>query len=151
MEAVLKKLGYKNGMSVLLENLPEDIKENIEMAITKSDLNVEKENYDFIMFFAKEMKVLDKERERLSKAIGKDGRLWIIYPKKSSKKYKSDLSRDVLWSVFGEFGFEPVSNFSVDEDWSALRFRKAEEIGKMKRKVFASEEGKNKGAMNAES
>ncbi|MCA6078303.1 YdeI/OmpD-associated family protein [Fulvivirga sedimenti] len=47
---------------------------------------------------------------------------WIAYPKKSSS-IKSDLSRDIIWGILGADGLAPVSQISIDDDWSALRIR----------------------------
>ena len=45
-------------------------------------------------------------------------------PKGSSKKYRSQIDRDHGWDVLGSEGFEPVRMVAIDEDWSALRFRR---------------------------
>jgi hypothetical protein len=58
-----------------------------------------------------------------------DGLLWVSYPKKSSK-IATDISRDVAWEVMKEFGLQPVFQISIDETWSALRFRPTERVGK---------------------
>jgi hypothetical protein len=52
-----------------------------------------------------------------------DGILWFCYPKKSSKKYKSELSRDFGWKVLNDSGLDGIRLVSIDEDWSAFRFR----------------------------
>ena len=62
-------------------------------------------------------------------SITYDGVLWISYPKRSSK-VKTDLSRDVGWDVVANAGLRPVTQVSVDETWSALRFRPLEQVGK---------------------
>ena len=54
-----------------------------------------------------------------------DAILWFAYPKGSSKKYKSEIDRDNGWNVLGQEDFEPVRMVAIDEDWSALRFRRA--------------------------
>lgn len=142
MEKVLKKLGFKEGMASSLENIPDYLRDEL-VNIVGEDLK-EAGPYDFTMYFCLNLEDLKKDKERLHNNLNNDSRLWIVYPKKSSKKYRSNLSRDILWGEFGEFGMEPVSNFAVDEDWSAIRFRKVEDIGRMKRKVFSSKEGKEK-------
>jgi len=58
-----------------------------------------------------------------------DGLLWISYPKQSSK-VESDLSRDALWKLPGETGLRPVTQISIDQTWSALRYRPGELVGK---------------------
>ena len=62
-----------------------------------------------------------------------DAVIWFAYPKGTSKKYKSEINRDNGWQVLGEGGFEPVRMVAIDEDWSALRFRRVEHIKTMTR------------------
>jgi hypothetical protein len=62
-----------------------------------------------------------------------DAVVWFAYPKGSSKKYKSQLSRDHSWKALGAEGFEPVRMVAIDEDWSALRFRREGFIKNMTR------------------
>ena len=57
----------------------------------------------------------------------------MIYPKGTSKKYKCEFNRDSGWPALGAGGYEPVRMVAIDEDWSALRFRKAEKIKSMTR------------------
>ena len=66
-------------------------------------------------------------------ALVEDGLLWFAYPKKSSKKYRSDVGRDDSWQALGDLGFEAVRQIAIDEDWSALRFRQARFIKSMTR------------------
>ncbi len=44
-----------------------------------------------------------------------------------------DFNRDTGWAVLGAAGFEGVRAVAIDEDWSALRFRRAEFIKKLTR------------------
>jgi hypothetical protein len=62
-----------------------------------------------------------------------DAVVWFAYPKGSSKKYKSQIDRDHGWNVLGKEGFEPVRMVAIDQDWSAVRFRRAAFIKKMTR------------------
>lgn len=137
METVLKKLGYKEGQSVAVVNLPEDLTVDIiEYLTAQGALSEEKlhrdlsQKVDFVLFGALSAKELEGQEKALAQSILPEGRLWILYPKKSSKKYKSDLSRDLLWDLLGSFDFEPVSQFAVNEDFSAIRFRPFTEIKK---------------------
>jgi hypothetical protein len=58
----------------------------------------------------------------------------MAYPKGSSKKYKASINRDSGWESLGQHGFEGVRQVALDENWSALRFRKVEFIKVMTRK-----------------
>ena len=45
--------------------------------------------------------------------------LWIAYPKCN----RADISRDTLWPMVSLYGMRPIAQVSVDDAWSALRFR----------------------------
>jgi hypothetical protein len=68
-----------------------------------------------------------------SKACPGDAIVWFAYPKGTSKRYTCDFNRDTGWDVLGRLGFEPVRQVALDEDWSALRFRRAEFIQSLRR------------------
>jgi hypothetical protein len=78
-----------------------------------------------------------KEIDALAKAIARkasgDAIVWFAYPKGSSKQYACEFNRDSGWTATGAAGFEPVRMVAIDEDWSALRFRRAEFIKTMTR------------------
>ena len=59
--------------------------------------------------------------------------VWFAYPKGTSKRYRSEINRDTGWQALGRAGFEPVRAVAIDEDWSALRFRRVEFIKTMTR------------------
>ena len=62
-----------------------------------------------------------------------DAVIWFAYPKGTSKKYRSQINRDNGWNALGLEGFEPVRMVAIDEDWSAVRFRRAGFIKNMTR------------------
>jgi hypothetical protein len=51
-----------------------------------------------------------------------------IYPKGTSKRYKCDFNRDTGWNALKAAGFDTVRAVAIDEDWTALRFRRVEYI-----------------------
>ncbi len=54
-------------------------------------------------------------------AARRDDLVWVAYPK--GGKLDTDLSRDSLAAALREQGLRPVRQVSIDEVWSALRFR----------------------------
>ncbi len=58
-----------------------------------------------------------------------DGLLWICYPKGGSR-VKTDLNRDILWEEMKKYKLAGVAMVSVDNVWSAMRFRPAENVRK---------------------
>ena len=78
-----------------------------------------------------------EEIEGLAKAIGEkaegDAIVWMAYPKGSSKRLKCDFNRDTGWLPLRTAGFGSVRQVAIDEDWSALRFRRVEFIKRVTR------------------
>jgi hypothetical protein len=105
----------------------------------------------FVLAFVRSRKEVDERSGRLANALGGDDPvLWVAYPKKSSKRYASDVSRDDSWQALGDLGFEPVRQVAVDDDWSALRFRRTGEIKTLTRSRALSAEGRQRLAARAE-
>ena len=100
----------------------------------------------FAMAFVVTQAELDAASALLAAACEGDAVLWMVYPKGSSKRYRCEFNRDSGWPVLGAAGFEPVRMVAIDEDWSALRFRKVEHIKTMARQPAGaiSEAGRRK-------
>jgi hypothetical protein len=88
---------------------------------------------DFSLAFVMTQKEVDTLGPQVAQKTKGDAVVWFAYPKGSSKKYKSQINRDNGWAVMGKAGFEPVRMVAIDEDWSALRFRRVEFIKTMTR------------------
>lgn len=82
----------------------------------------------FAMAFAQTLAERDALSAQMAQATQGDAVVWLAYAKASSKHLRSEFTRDSGWAVLGAAGFEPVRQVAVDEDWSALRFRRAEFI-----------------------
>ena len=87
----------------------------------------------FALAFVMTQAQLDAASKSLAAACDGDAILWMVYPKGTSKKYRCEFNRDSGWPALGAAGFEPVRMVAVDEDWSALRFRRVEHIKTMTR------------------
>lgn len=144
MDKVLKRLGYKAGDRSLVTRAPEELQEALTKPMQPAPDAQIRGAYAFLMVFVKSMAEFTVIKNSLAEATAPQGRLWVCYPKKSSKKHRSDLSRDLLWPQMGGLGFEPVSQYAVDEDWSAIRFRPVREIKKMVRLAAATQEGRER-------
>jgi hypothetical protein len=130
-EATLaKKLRMQSGQRVLILNQPPGYMELL--GDLPDDVTVSHEpegEYDLVHLFVKNSTDLKHLLPVALKAVEYDGLFWISYPKQSSK-VQTDLNRDVLWELMMETDLRPVTQVSVDQVWSALRFRPAERVGK---------------------
>ena len=137
MQALLKKLNYKSESPVHLLFVPEELSElpAYLSASTRiiTSLENDKSSVVFAMVFATKLEVLEPAVHTLAPLLEGDALLWICYPKGSSKRYRCDFNRDTGWQVCGQYNLEPVRQVAVNEDWSALRFRKTQFIKQLTR------------------
>jgi hypothetical protein len=82
----------------------------------------------FGLAFAMTQAQLDRASKLLASATEGDAVLWFAYPKGTSKRYTCEFNRDAGWSVIRAAGFDSVRMVAIDEDWSALRFRRLEYV-----------------------
>jgi hypothetical protein len=147
MDSVFRKMNFKDSKIVVVVNTPLSFESNIEamQGLTTFHRNFSAvEKTDFILAFCTKQSEVDAVAVEAATKLEGDGLLWFAYPKGTSKKYKCDFNRDTGWAVLGENSFEPVRMVAVDEDWSALRFRRVSFIKKMTRSFAMTEEGKGK-------
>ena len=124
-----KRLQIKNPVKPLILNLPLELKDISGQFPVKASAEPGK-SHDFIMLFATSLAEAQKGIRKLINTVTEDGMFWFCYPKQSSKKYKSDINRDKSWALFEEYNYRPVTLISLDENWSAMRFRDKKFVGK---------------------
>jgi len=82
----------------------------------------------FSLAFVTTQKEVDRLSKLLAAAAEGDALLWFAYPKQTSKRYSCEFNRDTGWGELRKAGFDTVRAVAIDDDWSALRFRRKEFI-----------------------
>ena len=126
MKNLLAKLNYKGQKRISIINSDEKFIQSIstELRDVTIDLKIDpRYPYEFILIFVKSVSEVEQLSPGTIHNLKADGVLWFCYPKKTSKKYKSDLNRDHGWTILNESGFHGIRIVAIDENWSALRFR----------------------------
>ncbi|MEL6974043.1 MAG: hypothetical protein AAGL29_01460 [Bacteroidota bacterium] len=146
---LFKKLNFKDHKQILVVDPPEEFEQELHTIKNFAVVETDIENIgeiEFVLAFVKELNDISTLTPQIDEKLEGDGLVWFAYPKKTSKKYTSEINRDNGWQTLGEYGFEGVRQVAIDTDWSALRFRKVEFIKTMKRRTdFAmTEKGKEK-------
>jgi hypothetical protein len=77
---------------------------------------------DLILAYIVDRKELEKHLEQLKGLIKPKGLLWIAYYK-GTAKIMTDINRDSINAYARTFGLEGVAMVSLDNNWSAMRFR----------------------------
>ncbi|MGC1388875.1 MAG: hypothetical protein WA807_12765 [Steroidobacteraceae bacterium] len=130
MPSVFAKLNLKDQDEILILNGPASFDKEI---LGLRDVRVRRRIRDSQkLSFALVFVTTHSEVERSAAFIGAksagDAVVWFAYPKGTSKKYSGELNRDNGWAPIRKFGFDSVRQVAIDEDWSALRFRRVEFI-----------------------
>ena len=121
------KLQLKPGQTMTLMNPPEGYSARLESELEGVELGDAKEP-DAVLAFIASLAQADKFAPRVFRTVTKGGLAWIAYPK-SSSLVETDVNRDILWEALKPTGWRPVRQVSLDDTWSAIRFRPEEEVG----------------------
>ncbi len=151
---LLKKMRRKDQKEVVILNAPDSFRETLMEVCKILDVRAElgAASADFVLVFFYTSEDIAAKVPILLDSVSEDALLWAAYPKKASRNLKSDITRDSGWAPFGEYGYEPVGQISIDEDWSALRFRPVGKIKDFNRseKMILSDEGKKRSKKKSE-
>ena len=130
MLSTFEKLNLKNHTTILVLNPPASFEpelaalHGVKVLRNLQDLD----NIEFSLAFVTTQQQVDTLAKAIASRAKGDAVVWFAYPKGTSKKYRSEINRDTGWQALGWAGFEPVRAVAIDEDWSALRFRRVEFI-----------------------
>jgi hypothetical protein len=130
--SLIKKLGIKENKRLIILNAPEGyskqigtlLPEDVELVTTATSVG----KFDVVLLFVCNKTEVEKDTPKAIDIVKPGGRLWLSYPKQSSK-VPTDINRDILWKIFPNDEWRPVTQISIDEVWSALRFRPKTEVG----------------------
>jgi hypothetical protein len=127
MTSLFKKLNFKNHTAIVAINYPKSFEAELnamkEIVPIIGSIRKTKE-IDFALLFVTQQKEIDALIKEIYPKLKGDAALWFCYPKGTSKNYKCDFNRDTGWQTVATYNLETVRMVAIDEDWSALRFRK---------------------------
>lgn len=116
---LLKKLGIKPGMKLLLVDAPEqyidwlevDISDQVVKSVAKAD---------FVHVFTTSRKELEKLFTSMIKQLSPEAMIWISWYKKSSG-IVTDVTEDVIREIVLPTGWVDIKVCAVSEQWSGLK------------------------------
>jgi hypothetical protein len=130
MTSVFQKLNFKAQPEIVVFNAPVSFQTELSRLDNANMLRNPKRPVavQFALAFAQQQAELDRLSKILAAGSEGDALLWFAYPKGTSKRYTCEFNRDTGWQVIRGAGFDSVRQVAIDEDWSALRFRRVEYI-----------------------
>jgi hypothetical protein len=130
MSPLFDKLNLKNQAEIVVINAPQSFEAELERLDGVSVVRTpgKATDVEFAVAFVTTQAELDKLSRLLATKAKGDAILWFAYPKKTSRRYTCEFNRDSGWDAIRQAGFDSVRMVAIDEDWSALRFRRSEHI-----------------------
>ena len=130
MPSVFEKLNLEQQREILVVNAPPSFESELTALKGVTVLRDPKKAkaIHFALVFATKQTEVDTLSQLLASRAEGDALLWFAYPKGTSKRYKCEFNRDTGWNAMRRTGFDTVRQVAIDEDWSALRFRRLEFI-----------------------
>jgi hypothetical protein len=130
MTPLFQKLNLKNQRVVHVYNAPASFEPQLAaLQHLKIVRDASKPSaVEFALGFATQQTELDRLSKLLAGGSTGDALLWFAYPKGTSKRLACDFNRDSGFGALRDAGFDSVRQVAIDEDWSALRFRRLEYI-----------------------
>jgi hypothetical protein len=130
MATLFEKLNLKDQLEIVVLNAPPSLEPELArlsgIAVHRNLAAVRKA--DFLIAFVTRKSEVDSLAPQIAKCAIGDAIVWFAYPKGTSKKFKCDFNRDTGWDALRAAGFDTVRAIAIDEDWTALRFRRTEYI-----------------------
>src|SRR3982751_1514270 len=127
MQSMLEKLNLKDEKNILIQGLPSSIeKQFAKLSFAKNVTPLLKSRkIDWALVFAVNENQLNGILKEVLPALHDESKLWIAYPKTTSK-ISSDLNRDCSWSALTGCGYQGIAQVALDHVWSALWWKKGD-------------------------
>jgi hypothetical protein len=126
-EALLRKLRIAAEDRLLLVGAPAGYLERLGRAADTDFVTAVPGAYDVVHVFVPDHEAVERDAPKALTAVRHGGVVWMSYPKRSSR-VPTDITRDAGWDVLDAAGWEGVAQVSVDEVWSAVRFRPSADV-----------------------
>ena len=126
---ILEKLQLKDEKNLLVQGLPSSVEKQFAKLSYNKNITplLKARKIDFALIFAINQLQLNNILKEVFSALHPESKLWIAYPKTTSK-IVSDLNRDASWEILSKNDYEAVRQVTLDHVWTAMRFKKLDQI-----------------------
>jgi len=130
MASIFEKLNLKDRQEIVVLHAPPSFEPELARlhVITIHHQLESVANAGFWLAFVTRKSEVDTLAPQIAVRAKGDAVVWFAYPKGTSKNYACDFNRDTGWGAIKALRFDTVRAVAIDEDWTALRFRRVEFI-----------------------
>lgn len=126
MSSLANKLGIRPRVCVLLLDVPADVRELLE-PLPDGAVIASTPPGDVVLAACTRRADVERHAPALIEAAQMGAIVWAAWPKQTSG-VETGLTRDAGWDVLVEAGLRGVATVSIDDTWSGLRFRPAQDV-----------------------
>jgi hypothetical protein len=134
MTPLFTKLNLKPSMAVCVLDAPASFEPELAALAGVTISRKAAKPLQFALAFVTTLARVEAAAKALHASAEGDAVLWMVYPKQTSKRFRCEFHRDTGWAALEALGYESVRMVAVDEDWSALRFRKTGFVAKTRKR-----------------
>jgi hypothetical protein len=121
--SLAEKLRVRAGTAIAVLNCPKPPEALLGPMPEKASVQLTLDNpADLVLLFVRNSQELGQHVQTIADKLSSALDLWVAYPKQSSE-IETDLTRDAGWDPMHRLGWGVVSLVSVDETWTAMRFK----------------------------
>lgn len=128
---LLQKLQVKDPKQFYVVNAPQDLLEIFSREGLTQQINIDEYNFGGVILFVSNSEELNMMLSNFLNDQDADNH-WVAFPKKASK-IPTNLGRDQGWDKLTDADWIPVRQISINDQWSALRFRPRANVKEIKR------------------
>ena len=124
-QSLFEKLQLKDEKNLLIQGLPSSIEKQFAKLSYAKNVTplLRSRKIDFALVFVVNHNQLCNILNDVFPALHNGSRLWIAYPKTTSK-IASDLYKDCSWQVLSDNEFASIEEVTLDHVWTAMQFKK---------------------------
>ncbi len=122
-KSLAEKIRVRAGSAVAVLNCPKPPDALLGPMPDKASVQLTLDNpADLVLLFVRNSEELGQHVQAIADKLSPALELWVAYPKQSSE-IETDLTRDAGWDPMHRLGWGVVSLVSVDDTWTAMRFK----------------------------
>ncbi len=122
----IQRLKLSKSDRILVFHAPKTFSEFEQYFTTGIDREIKGRAYPSVFYFTKNLEIAETEISKILRATAFDALFWFCYPKQKKQSKELPITREDVRKFFASHRLEPVSQRTINENWTALRIRPQE-------------------------